>query len=43
MHRESIPYIVGQEQKVVTPYIMRRRDYITTIAKHGQLASPYYY
>jgi hypothetical protein len=39
MHRESTPYIVEQEQKVVTPYIIGRREYITTVAKHGQLTS----
>jgi hypothetical protein len=30
MHRESTPYIVGQEQKVVTPYILGRREYLRT-------------
>jgi hypothetical protein len=39
MHRESTPYSVGQEQKVVTPYIIGWKDYITTVAKHEQLAS----
>jgi hypothetical protein len=39
LHRERTTYIVGQEQKVVTFYIIGRREYITTVAKHGQLAS----
>jgi hypothetical protein len=37
--REITPYILAQEKKVVTPYIMGQGEYITTVAKHGQLPS----
>jgi hypothetical protein len=37
MHIESTPYIVGQEQKVVTPYIVGRREYMQWLNRSGTL------